>query len=370
MRVVSAAFLGITAAILSLPSHPAPLFAGSEAVVTVLKERGGRVDWSRSGNNMIAFDKKGADGYYDVYVMRADGSGEQCLTCDTGGRLPARNNGNPAWHPSGAYIVFQSEKQEVPKKFDPKTEPGAGILNDLWVMSADGQRFVKLLDVQYRLQDAPGTLHPQFSPDGTKLFWAERLGAGTITNPRSLYGKWVLKIANFVETAEGPHLEYIRSFHPGDQWDFYESHAFSPDGSKILFCGNLEDGQPGWGLDIYELELATGALKNLTNTKYIWDEHAHYSPDGKKIVWMSSKGYNLKQGLRTEFWLMDADGSHQQQLTFFNQSGHPHQQLLGRSVKHAVAADCSFSPDGAHIIGRVGTNNPDTEGSIVLIALQ
>ncbi len=75
--MTSAAFLGIAAVILGLLFHPAALYAGSEAAVTVFKERGGRVDWSHSGNNMIVFDKKGADGYYDVYVMRADGSGEQ-----------------------------------------------------------------------------------------------------------------------------------------------------------------------------------------------------------------------------------------------------------------------------------------------------
>ncbi|HTY44788.1 MAG TPA: hypothetical protein VMD52_02205 [Patescibacteria group bacterium] len=367
MRLVAVAFLVIA---VSAVYYPVPALAANEATVTVLKERGGRLDWSHSGNNLVTFDRKGADGYYDIYVMHADGSGQQCLTCNTAGALPTKHNGNPVWHPSGAYIVFQSEKQEVPKKLDPKAGPGTGDLNDLWVMSADGRRFAKLLNVQYRLQDLPGTLHPQFSADGTKLFWAERLGDGTITKPRSLYGRWVLRIANFVETAEGPRLEYIRSFHPGDQWDFYDSHAFSPDGSRILFSGNLEDGQPAWGLDVYELELATGSLKNLTNTKYVRDGYAHYSPDGKKIVWASSKGYNIKQGLRTEFWLMDADGSQQQQMTFFNRPGHAHRQLLGHSVKNAVAADCSFSPDGTQVIGRVGTDNPDAEGSIVLITLR
>src|SRR6185369_14350311 len=76
--------------------------------ITTLKSQGGRVDWSRS-TGLIAYDRPGANGpYFDVYVMAADGTGENCLTCGRAG-VPQRNNGNPAWHPSGNYIAFQSE---------------------------------------------------------------------------------------------------------------------------------------------------------------------------------------------------------------------------------------------------------------------
>jgi len=53
--------------------------------------------------------------------------------------------------------------------------------------------------------------------------------------------------------------------------------------------GNPITGQPVNGLDIYELELPTGDTKRLTDTFDDWDEHAHYSPDGKTIMWMSGK---------------------------------------------------------------------------------
>lgn len=343
-------------------------FSTLQVPVRVIRDRGGRVDWSADGKT-ITFDRRGEDGYYDVYVMNSDGSDERCLTCDQPSGLPGRHNGNPAWHPSGRYIVFQSEKNIVPNKLDAVCSPGAGLLNDLWVVTSDGKKAYKIWNLPYRLRQALGTLHPQFSHDGRKLFWAERIGNGTITKPKSLYGKWVLKIADFTVEDGIPVLKDVREYHPGQQWDFYESHSFSPDDSKVLFSGNIEMGQPGWGLDIYEMDIRTGNVKNLTNTPYVWDEHAHYSPDGKEIVWMSNKGFNMAQGLRTEFWIMDSNGNNQRQLSHFNDPSHPH--FLGKQ-KNFVAADSSFSPDGRKIVGLVnlfegsrGNNDPD--GLIVII---
>jgi hypothetical protein len=109
---------------------------------TTLKAQGGRVDWSRT-NGLIAYDRPGDDGYYDVYTMAADGSRETCLTCGKGALGPQKNNGNPAWHPSGNYIVFQSEvadSQATPFA----SYPGRGINNVLWVTDPAGQQFTQL----------------------------------------------------------------------------------------------------------------------------------------------------------------------------------------------------------------------------------
>ena len=77
--------------------------------VSTIKPQGARVDWSWA-NGLIAYDRVGDDGtYFDVYVMSLDGSRDTCLTCGKAGLVPQKNNGNPAWHPSGSYIVFQSE---------------------------------------------------------------------------------------------------------------------------------------------------------------------------------------------------------------------------------------------------------------------
>ena len=45
----------------------------------LVKKGGYRVDWSYN-LNLIVFDQQEADGYYDIYTMNPDGTGEQCLT--------------------------------------------------------------------------------------------------------------------------------------------------------------------------------------------------------------------------------------------------------------------------------------------------
>ncbi|HEC95255.1 MAG TPA: hypothetical protein ENI45_04745, partial [Thermoplasmatales archaeon] len=77
--------------------------------VKLVKENGWRVDWSPNGD-LIAFDKTREDGYYDVYVMNPDGTGEKCLTDKPD--LPKGHKGCPAWHPSGEYIVFTCQKNQ------------------------------------------------------------------------------------------------------------------------------------------------------------------------------------------------------------------------------------------------------------------
>jgi len=76
-----------------------------------------------------------------------------------------------------------------------------------------------------------------------------------------------------------------------------------------------------------------------------WDEHAHFSPDGRTILWMTSKSqpYKLRaDDLKTDYWLMNADGSNKRRLTYFNQPGHPHFMKEG-----VAAADGAWSPDGS-----------------------
>jgi len=62
--------------------------------ITTIKEYGKSMDWSHT-KDMIAFGKRGKDGYYDVCIMNSDGSGEICLTCNKEG-CPQKHNGNPA----------------------------------------------------------------------------------------------------------------------------------------------------------------------------------------------------------------------------------------------------------------------------------
>ena len=320
------------------------------AGVKILTEKGGHLAWSQK-TNIIAFDRLGSDGYFDLWIMNPDGSGQKNLTAHHP-QLPDKHVGQPAWHPSGKLIVIQVQKAQVPRYADNKCTPGAGVLNDLWVITPDGKRAWKIHSVRDEVsKNAAGVLHPHFSHDGTRLFWSERVKS----NGRP-FGEWILRIAQFnYSPAFGPQLSHIRNYNPGGGSSFFESHNFSPDDQYVLFTGN-QDGP----LEIYEMNVDTAAVKRLTrHSAGTWDEHAQYSPSGNKIIWMSSKDlrFTVKPfHLETEFWIMNRDGTHKQQLTWFHTPHHPH--YLNKPF--AVAADLDWSPDGSQIAGLVLTNKPDT----------
>ena len=335
--------------------------------ITWLMDKAGRLDWAANKDGLIAFDGRGLDGYYDVYVASPDGSKRTCLTCDKSGVVPQNHNGNPAWHPSGRYIVFQAENDNHTGRHAAAT-PGAGTFNDLWLMSSDGQEFHRLTDIG--TERGQGVLHPHFSHDGSKLFWSERLGG--MSAPSSA-GEWALKLADF--SLEGrPRLSNIRSFQPGIRKMWHESHGFSPDDTKALLSGDLEEGYTIDTMDIYALDLKTDKLTNLTSNKRTWDEHAHFSPDGEKIIWMSNQGYprgtmpwnRYMEWLATDLWIMNSDGSEKKKLTHFNEPDHP-EYVKGR----VVVGDGDWSPDGSKYAVLVNVMRPGNwEEWIVVVAFE
>jgi Tol biopolymer transport system component len=321
----------------------------SPARITTVIENGGRLDWSPR-NNLIAYDRRLGDGYFEIYTATPQGRAERCLTCDKS-ELPKKSKGNPAWHPSGEYIVFQAQSNfaglgiiGLGKITDYFANPGAGINNDVWVMDKDGRRFWQLT----KLKPRTGVLHPHFSPNGDKLLWAERIGS------QGRWGEWALKLADFDVSGKEVRMSNVRTFQPGSQKRMYESHGFTPDGSKLLFSGNLERGQDEEGSDIYLFDFTTKELKNLTQSRVDWDEHAHFSPDGRTIVWMSSKDLPAPipgKFLKTDYWLMNADGSNKRRLTYFNTQGHPEYMPSG-----VIAADVAWSGDGSGLLGYLITD--------------
>lgn len=321
--------------------------------ISTLKSPGGRVDWSRA-NGLIAYDRSGANGpYFDVYVMAADGSGETCLTCGRRG-VPQKNNGNPAWHPSGNYIVFQSEVADS-RTIPFSSNPGRGVNNVLWVTDPTGRDFTRLTDLS-RTDPASGVLHPHFSYDGTRLSWSEMyegvdLGAG------QFFGHWRLVVADFVVSGGRPGLRNVRRFEPGVP-AFYENHGFSPDGSRLIFSSNLAaTGLQSLNNDIFLLDLDRLAVTRLTNQDY--NEHAQFFPDGRKIAWVTNAD-TANRG--TDLWIMNPDGSGKERLTFLNQPGCP--EYVGN---RAVPADSSPNAAGDKIVLYVQDEILGSRGSIMLV---
>lgn len=303
--------------------------------IETLMANGGRASFSKI-LDLIAFDYRGEDQFYDIHVMPPDRSVSWCLTCDRND-IPQRHIGQPAWHPSGKFLAFQAEAPDLDtgrlseRLANFLKSPGLGINNNIWIMSADGERYWRITRVKSRL----GVLHPAFSEDGTRLVWAEALR-------RSYNGlKWGIKLADFHIAGDTPVVGNIRTYTPGG-FSLYKPHGFSPDGSRILYSAG-----PGsrdfYHLEIYLFNPMADAWKQLTENDE-WDDYPRFSPDGRHIVWASSLGQSETretQGLLTDYWIMRSDGSGKKRLTYFNNPLAP--EYIPGGV---VAADCEWAPEG------------------------
>ncbi len=217
---------------------------------------------------------------------------------------------------------------------------------DIYLTTPDGSRWYQLTD--FANDQSDGFTGVAFSPDGTRAAWAEIIDGNIFEN---VFGRWKLLLAD-VEVAEDgtPSFTNRTDITPeGARW--VEPGNFAPDGRSLLISSDigLDDAQ---GMDQYVLDTATGSVRNLTNSPGIWDEHGVFSPDGTKIFFMSSYPFRDDPWvhntlfLKTEFMLMNADGSGLEQLTYFNTPGHEESNTGGRL---SVAANGEWHPDGTSI---------------------
>ncbi len=333
-------------------------------------EGGMYVDWSPK-TDLILLDKQGVDRYYNIYTIRPDGLNLKSVSLSKQRGEPRQHNGNASWSPDGNYFVFIAQNPGTSSYR--ASMPGIGLNCNVWIGKADGSRFWQLTKISTSYTAPKGVASPYLSPDGKVLFWSGRTGK----TPAGLaWGEHALYLADFDINDGNPKLSNIRTIQPGDQKEFYESHGFSPDGNQILFSGNLEKNTSLVGMDIYVADREKGAVKNLTNSPRAWDRHAAFSPDGRKIVWMSTAGQDIpymplaegrwERYLKAELWLMNADGSEPKQLTFFNTLGRS--EYVGR---RCFVGDSTWSRDGRQIAVtlHVEALNFNVESRVVILEL-
>jgi hypothetical protein len=336
-------------------SPPVPGFYADEPdckVKSVQKLSSAFENITRSPSGLTAFTQQDSNGIYQVYVRR-DGDESRCISCNTGGEAPRIDRNKPmiSWHPSGQWLTVGVEENRHDNSWMPASwQRGllqSGIWLNLWVTTADGSRWYQITDFKKTpTNPSDGYVGVAFTPDGSKAVWAEIIDGNVFANA---FGVWKLYTADFHVGGDGiPHFANRRDITPaGAKW--VEPGNFSPDGKHILLSSDIgidnAQGQDQWSLDIN-----TGQIQNLTHSPNVWDEHGLYSPNGKKISFMSSYPYRHEPdsyrtlSLKTEFMLMSADGSHLQQLTHFNVPGYPESQPA-----RTIAAVAGFIDEGSQL---------------------
>ena len=131
----------------------------------------------------------------------------------------------------------------------------------------------------------------------------------------------------FVSHRDGNPEIYVMDADGGNQQkltnnrDKDYSPSWSPDGKRIVFMsnrdGHLRDDIPGISTyEIYVMDADGGNPQNLTNDPRD-DRNPSWSPDGKRIAFVSDRdGFKNDDLIITyEIYVMDADGGNQQNLT-------------------------------------------------------
>ena len=212
--------------------------------------------WSPDGDSLMFSTR--ADGVGDeIYLLYSDGS----FTRLTNNFI---NDFHGVWSSDGKEIAFTAVESEKPDIFTMDLTTGDVI----------------------RLTDDPGVdWFPNWSPDGQHIvFESDRDGNFEL----------------YKMNRDGSEIVRLT-----DNEAIDTSPAWSPDGQKIAF----DSSRSGW-FQVHLLDLASGEVTQLTESKTD-ARHAAWSPDGRYIAYDTYDEDDL-----AHIFIMKADGSDQQQVTF------------------------------------------------------
>lgn len=310
-----------------------------------------------AATRMLAWGRLRADGHYATYLSDADGRNAHRLYFrgwrDDTHQFPI------AWYPSGRYLVMTVEKAHHAGSSVSAT-PGYGGYSDYWLVTPDGRKTWKLVDLPNDRDHA--ITHAAFSPDGTKFVWTERIKAPDFFSLNLMTGAYEFNLADFVD-GPTPHLANIRHFIPGGGEQGGEVDSIAPDDRTIAFWSTYLTHNV-LASRIYTLNTATGVIHQLTTRS--WSQAATFTPDGKRIVYATGRDAAIfpwsLQG--ADWWIMDRDGSHKQRLTWMNVRGSP--QSVG---KFRLAGTVSFL-SGDSFLGGVMTRSFGLVGKTIRVSIR
>lgn len=310
--------------------------------------------YSPDGSRYLV-NQEDASGVGQIYVGVTGSSDLACVSCVQlpGGPRPDRYKLQPGWHPSGRWFFVGVERDTYitppilgANKEYVEGQIRNGLWTNMWVVSADGAQWRRLTDFQSGVPGvADGFTGPAVTPDGKHAVWSQIIDGNIFAYT---FGRWQLVLADVDESAGFPRFVNLRDITPpGMHWN--EPGNFHPDNRTLLLSGSIE--RDAQGMDQYLLDITTNITTNLTKSPTVWDEHGWFSPNGRKIIFMSAYPYRSDpsaskvMSIRTEFMMMNNDGSELVQLTRFRAPGFP------ESYQGGIAANPVWHPDGggAHL---------------------
>lgn len=275
------------------------------------------------------------DGRWAVFAVRrhdveGDASWSELWRVDVaGGGLRQLTRGrhedsSPSVSPDGQRVVFVSARSGS---------------SQLWSLPVAGGEAVQLSDFAAGVQD------PVWSRDGARLavvaeVWPDCGADGDCHTAREkaaakgkldvyvsdelLYRHWtswkrgptshvliVDALSGEVQADATPGPHAAPAFSLGGGGD----HAFTPDGQRLVFTSQREREQAtSTNVDLWSAPVEGGEARNLTAANPGWDGHPRFSPDGKRVAWVSQASPGFESDLR-RLAVADVDGGAPRYLT-------------------------------------------------------
>lgn len=243
--------------------------------IGVMTKIGYSIECRAPAGSRIAWEKgNGTDVHYgtEINVMNSDGSGHSPVGGDGAGSTEGFD-----WSPDGRRIAYSRGRLwdfEEPVFVGP----------DIYIMNSDGSG---------RTDPLSAGIRPRWSNDGRKVAFAGRERNGL-----------------YVMNADGTRRRRLSA-------GFVNGHRWSPVGNKIVFVKS--SGTADEDIDIYVIDGDGTGQTRLTqspeNGKRDANHDPRWSPDGKSITfWRFRNDGSGPQGV-VDIFLMSADGSNQTNLT-------------------------------------------------------
>ncbi len=225
--------------------------------------------WSANGKQLAFSDTTGLSGA-DIYVINEDGTGKTNVTNNV-----ARDE-TPAWSPDGTKIAFVSDRGRATANYR------------LFIMNADGSNQTDISNAA-----SQGDRWPAWSPDSSTIYYSSVRSGVEQTYTYNLNTQIDAQFSHVSTTAYEPEV--------------------SPDGSKVLFA---HAGSGDTKIQLYS-ENADGT--NLTKVfGYCTNGYSQYpawSPDGKKIMFISNCDTLSDPNNDGNVYIINADGTGLKRIT-------------------------------------------------------